>query len=79
MRKLKAAFRNFGNASNNKTGNVRVARSRNHYSNGNVTMCFVCTVEQHDTINNIKILNSSQKCFYCKFVTCNDKTYVCLQ
>jgi hypothetical protein len=54
-----------------------VARSRNHCSNVNVTMCSGCIVEPHDTINNIKILNASQKCdFYGKFVTCNNKTYV---
>jgi len=82
MRKQKAVFRNFANGSNNKIGNVRntiiVARSRNHCSNGNITMCFVCIFELHDIINNIKILNASKKCFYGKFVTSNNKTYVIL-
>jgi len=77
MRKLRAAFRNFANAPNNKIGNVRstiiMARSRNHCSNGNITMCFVFTAELHDTINNIQILNAQQKCFYGKFVNATIK------
>jgi len=55
---------------------IIVARSRNHCYNGNITMCFVCIVELHDTVNGIKILNASQKCFCGKSVTCNNKTYV---
>jgi hypothetical protein len=83
MRKLKASFRNFANVPNNKTGNVRstiiVARSRNHSSSGNVTMCFVFIVELHDTINNIKILKASQKYFMAKLSHAKIKRmYVCM-
>jgi hypothetical protein len=77
MRKLNASFRNFANAPNNKIGNLRsiiiVARSRNHRSNGNVTMCLLSTAELHYTINNIKILNAQQKCFHGKFVNATIK------
>jgi hypothetical protein len=63
-----------------KIGNVRyhnnVARLRNDCSNGNPTMRYLCIVEIHTTVNNIKYRVLYNSACYGDFVTGNNKTYL---
>ena len=46
-----------------------VALTSNHCCNANASLCYICIVEVHVTVNDVTILCAAKKCFYGKITS----------